>query len=62
MRVKPTGGIRLQRLLEMGIPYTGGVWIDTYNQIFNQSVSGTIKARIDGNCMYFVTVICERQY
>ena len=31
------------------------LWIDTYNQITND-IAGTIKARIDGNCMYFVSV------
>lgn len=31
------------------------LWIDTYNQCVND-IAGTIKARIDSNCMYFVSV------
>ena len=31
------------------------LWIDTYNQVTNK-IAGTIKARIDSNCMYFVSV------
>ena len=38
-----------------------GVWLDTYNGIWNDSVAGTIKARIDGNCMYYVTKVIENQ-
>lgn len=56
----PTGGIRLANLIEKGIPFQGGVWLDTYNGIYNDSVSGTVKATIDTNCLYFVTQICEQ--
>jgi hypothetical protein len=56
---KQTGGVILQSLVDKGIPFRGGVWLDTYNQIFNTKVSGTIKARIDSNCMYFVTQVYE---
>ena len=31
------------------------LWIDTYNQR-TDTIAGTIKARIDANCMYFVSV------
>jgi len=50
---KATGGKRLA-LMEHKIdrPY---LWIDTYNQRVDD-IAGTIKARIDGNCMYFVSV------
>ena len=34
------------------------LWIDTYNQCVNE-VAGTIKARIDSNCMYFVSIPIE---
>ena len=54
-RDKPSGGVRLASLVNAGIPFKGGLWLDTYNGIFNSEVAGTIKARIDSNCMYFVT-------
>lgn len=60
MKNKPTGGVRLLKLIDGGLPFRGGQWLDTYNGIWNGTVSGTIKARIDGNCMYFVTWVCER--
>lgn len=31
------------------------LWIDTYNQR-TDTIAGMIKARIDANCMYFVSV------
>ena len=34
--------------------YRGGLWIDTYNQCVND-IAGTIKARVNANCMYFVS-------
>lgn len=55
----PTGGKRLAALIEKGIPFKGGVWLDTYNSIYNTAVSGTIKARYNTNCMYFVTQVYE---
>lgn len=56
MKPKPTGGIRLETLIDSGkIPFRGGVWLDTYNQASNSLAAGTIKARINTNCMYFVT-------
>ena len=45
----------MNRRMEMD-PYYG-----TYNGIWNDSVAGTIKARIDGNCMYYVTQVIENQ-
>lgn len=59
MKDKPTGGVRLAELLDKGLPFRGGLWIDTYNGIYNEAISGTIKARIDANCMYFVTQTYE---
>lgn len=56
---KPTGGKRLKALIDKGLPIAGGVWLDTYNRIYNPKTSGTIKSRIDGNCMYFVTQAIE---
>ena len=59
-RDRPSGGVRLRSLIENGIPFRG-VWLDTYNGIYNTKHSGTIKARIDGNCMYFVTQVVENE-
>lgn len=58
---RPTGGVRLAKLIDKGIPFKGGVYLDTYNQIFNTMVCGTIKARIDQNNMYFVTQCVETE-
>ena len=50
---KATGGKRLASMMcKIERPY---LWIDTYNQRVDD-IAGTIKARIDGNCMYFVSV------
>lgn len=52
-----TGGVRMRSMLcKVTKPY---LWIDTYNQCVND-IAGTIKARIDSNCMYFVSVPDER--
>ena len=50
-----TGGVRLEKMLRGGQIYRPYLWIDTYNQVTNE-IAGTIKARIDSNCMYFVSV------
>ena len=50
-----TGGRRLARLIERRPPFKKGLWLDAYNQIWNERVCGTLKARTDSNCMYFVT-------
>lgn len=55
-----SGGKRLKSLLDKGIPFRGGQWLDTYNGICSEGVTGTIKARIDSNCMYYVTQRYER--
>lgn len=48
-----TGGKRLENMIaKITHPY---MWIDTYNQSVND-IAGTIKARIDQNNMYFVSV------
>ena len=48
----------MQQLLQDNPPpMRGGCWIDTYNGIWNEEIAGTIKARIDGNNQYFVTVL-----
>ena len=50
---KATGGKRLASMMsKIDRAY---LWIDTYNQRVDD-VAGTIKARIDGNCMYYVSV------
>lgn len=50
---KATGGKRLASMMsKIDRPY---LWIDTYNQRVDD-IAGTIKARIDGNCMYYVSV------
>jgi len=56
-----TGGKRLASLIKKGIPFKGGVYLDTYNQIYNELICGTIKASIDQNNMYFVTQAYETQ-
>ena len=52
---KPTGGVRLEKMIRGGVIDRPYLWIDTYNGITN-TIAGTIKARIDSNCVYFVTV------
>lgn len=52
MKKQATGGKRLQRMLPK--IDRGGLWIDTYNQCVND-IAGTIKARVNTNCMYFVS-------
>lgn len=37
----------------------GGQYLDTYNQLAFSGYTGTIKSRINGNCMYFVTTYEE---
>jgi len=54
-----TGGERLKALLLSGKPIGGGTWIDTYNQSVDACKAGTLKARTDSNCMYFVSVYEE---
>lgn len=36
-------------------PMRGGIWIDTYNGIWNEEISGTITTRVDAAGMFFVT-------
>jgi len=55
MSREKTGGVRLEKMLRGGQIDKPYLWIDTYNQCVN-SIAGTIKARIDSNCMYFVSV------
>ena len=61
MRRNRTGGKRLAGLMEKGVPFRGGVYLDTYNGIYNIFLCGTIKARIDQNNMYFVTQAYETE-
>ena len=56
MKREKTGGVRLASMLRGGQIDRPYLWIDTYNQCVND-IAGTIKARIDGNCMYFVSVM-----
>lgn len=56
MKNKMKGGVRLANMLKDGKIDSPYLWIDTYNQRVDE-VAGTIKARIDGNCMYFVSVV-----
>ena len=58
MKKKATGGVRLESMRhKIDRPY---LWIDTYNQCVNE-IAGTLKARIDSNCMYFVSVPYESE-
>lgn len=59
MRHIKTGGRRLAELIEKGVPFRSGVYLDTYNQIYNMKVFGTLKVRTDQNNMYFVTQAYE---
>ena len=59
MKDKMTGGVRMQMLIDKGIPFRGGVYLDTYNQMYSD-ICGMVKARIDQNNMYFVTQVLER--
>lgn len=58
---------RLNQMIEKGIlPNEEGQWIDTYNQITDPNVSGTIKARVnDGNALtqqgYRIRKLTERE-
>lgn len=56
MSREKTGGVRLEKMIRGGQITRPYLWIDTYNQVTNE-IAGTIKARIDSNCMYFVSVI-----
>lgn len=56
MSREKTGGVRLEKMLRRGQIKKPWLWIDTYNQCTSE-IAGTIKARIDGNCMYFVSVL-----
>jgi hypothetical protein len=58
MEKKATGGERLAKMIVGGQITKPYLWIDTYNQCVNE-VAGTIKARIDSNCMYFVSIPIE---
>ena len=51
-----TGGIRLQRMIGGGKINRPMLYIDTYNQSTLHGIFGTIKARIDSNCMYFISL------
>lgn len=55
MNREKTGGVRLEKMIRGGVISEPYLWIDTYNQCVNK-IAGTIKARIDSNCMYFVSV------
>lgn len=55
MSKKATGGVRLETMIRGGQVDKPYLWIDTYNQC-TSDIAGTIKARIDSNCMYFVSV------
>ena len=50
-----TGGVRLTQMIKDGKIDRTWLWIDTYNQSTKHGEIGTIKSRIDSNCMYFVT-------
>ena len=50
-----TGGVRLAKMIRDGKIDRPWLWIDTYNQCVNEN-AGTIKACIDQNGMYFVSI------
>ena len=55
---KPTGGVRLDTLIEKGIPFRGGLWLDTYNQRYS-TIAGTVTTRIDAGGCWYVTQVTE---
>lgn len=58
MNDKPTGGIRLKRLLQSQCPpIRGGIWLDCYNNIYNEWIAGAITTRVDASCQFFVTEV-----
>lgn len=59
MKHKQTGDKRLASLIESGTLFRVGIWLDTYNGIYNTDISGVIKARINTNNMYYVTQAYE---
>ena len=61
MKHSMTDGKRLASLIEKGIPFKGGVYLDTNNQTYNTMICGCIKARINSNNMYFVTPCVETE-
>lgn len=53
---KLTGGQAMIRLLTTNPPPPrGGVWLDCYNNIWNEEISGAITTRVDAATMFFVT-------
>ena len=55
MEREKTGGVRLASLMQSGKIDRPYLWIDTYNQCVSD-IAGTLKARIDSNNMYFVSI------
>lgn len=37
----------MRRLIDGGLPFMGGVWLDTYNQAYSIGYCGTITTRIN---------------
>ena len=50
-----TGGVRLRRLLESGKVNQPYLWIDSYNQIVAQGITGTITTRVDAGACWFIS-------
>ena len=50
-----TGGKRLASLIERRPPFKKGLWLDAYNQIWNERVCGTLTTRTVPANMGFVT-------
>lgn len=52
---RATGGEHLRKLIQDNRPpLRGGIWLDCYNGIWNEEISGTITTRIDAACEFFV--------
>lgn len=54
-----TGGVRMLAMIEKGtIPFSGGVFIDTYHQSVGV-LAGTIRTTVDSSSLHFVTQCVE---
>ena len=54
-----TGGVRMQRMADHGIPFSDGVFIDIYHCTYNTLVASTIRTTIDSSSMHFVSKTYE---
>ena len=51
-----TGGVRLAKLIKSGNVDRPYLWVDSYNQLVAEGITGTITTRIDAGACWFITV------